>query len=324
VSSLINGKQLSYINRQDLPAPMYWAYAVTKGMDVFVTGGNSRNGTAVENLLKFNVLSNQWIKLPSSGFHHSVPVIIEGKLSLIGGRKPSNKVAVNIVNTYNEDSGQWETYYPGMIQPRYRPAVVVHGNHVIVLGGKIKERSIMTDTIEMMNIRDRKWTMLTIRLPKKMYDMQATVSHDLVWIVGYDDGRSRFNKVYTIPVGDLISSHDVKHCWKEVRNDTVYYKMSVIPQSDSLVALGGDDRQNNTVSSVVAFDSDSLSWNEVASLSSPRAHCAVAPIGKQAILVIGGCTKTKNLKACNSSCLKTVEMYYIKTAAGSSNVLELL
>ena len=313
MSSLATKKyQLECTTCQDLPAPMYWAYAVTKGMDVYVTGGNSRNGFAVENILKFNLLKNQWVKLPSSGFHHSVPAIIEGKLSLIGGRRPSNKVAVNNVDTYNEDSGQWESHYPGMIQPRYRPAVVVHDNYVIVLGGKVKERSTMTRSIEVMKIQDQTWTILTTRLPTKMYDMPVTVSQDQVWIVGYDDGSNRGNNVYTIPFGDLISSSVATHSWKEVRRDTVYYKMSVVHQSNPLVVLGGDDRQNKTVSSVLTFDPYSNSWNEVASLSGPRAHCAVAPIGDRAILVIGGCTETKNLKACNSSCLNTVEMYYIK------------
>lgn len=314
MSSLASGKKYQFqcTTCQDLPAPMYWAYAVTKGMDVYVTGGNSRNGTAVENLLKFNVLKNQWVKLPPSGFHHCVPAIIEERLSLIGGRRPSNKVVVNNINTYNEDSGQWESRYPGMIQPRYRPAVVVYGDYVIVLGGKIKERSTMTSSIEVMRIQDRTWTMLSTRLPAKMYDMPVTISQDQVWIVGYDDGGSRGNNVYTIPLADLVSSSDAKHSWKEMRRDTVYYKMSVIPQSNPLVVLGGDDRQNKTVSAVLALDPKTKSWNEVASLSSPRAHCAVTPIGDRAILVIGGCAETKNLKACNSSCLKAVEMYYLK------------
>ena len=298
---------------QDLPAPMYWAYAVTKGMDVYVTGGNSRNGFPVENLLKFNLLKNQWIKLPPSGFHHSVPAIIEGRLSLIGGRKPSNKVAVNSVNTYNEDSGQWESHYPGMIQPRYRPAVVVHDDFVIVLGGKIKERkNTMTDSIEVMKIQDRTWSMLTTCLPAKMYDMPITVSQDQVWIVGYDDGGHRGNQVYAIPFANLVSLTVEKHPWKEMRRDTIYYKMSVVPQSNPLVVLGGDDKQNKTVSAVLAFDPDTTSWNEVDSLSGPRAHCAVAPISDRGILAIGGCTETKNLKACNSSCINTVELYYLK------------
>ena len=315
MSSLASDKpsQLQLTTCAELPAPMYWAYAVTKGTDVYVTGGNFCNGTAVENLLKFDVLNNKWVKLPSPKFHHGVPIIIEGKLSLIGGRKPSNKVAVNNVNTFNEDSGQWEPdHYPGMIQPRYRPAVVEHGDYVIVLGGKIKERSTLTNSIEVMNVQDRTWTALATHLPKKMYDMQATVSHDLLWIVGYDDGSHRHNKNYAIPVDDILSEHSVKHPWKELARDTMYYKMSVIPQSYPLVALGGDERQNKTVSAVVVFDPITESWNEVTSLNGPRAHCAVAPIGERAILVIGGCTETVNVKACNSSCLKTVEMYYFK------------
>ena len=116
--------------------------------------------------------------------------MLEGKLSLIGGRIPKNKVVINKVNTYDEDSNQWVTIYPDMNQPRYRPAVVVTDNHVIVLGGKIKERSKLTDSIEIMNIKDKQWITLATHLPDKMYDMSATISNDLVWIIGYDDGKN--------------------------------------------------------------------------------------------------------------------------------------
>jgi len=291
--------------------PMFWAYAVTKGTDIYVAGGNSFNGKAINHVLKFSLLTYQWVKLPSSGFHHCVPAIIDGRLSLISGRTPKNKVVVKHVHTYNEDSGQWESRYPDMNQPRYRPAVVVHGYYVIVLGGKIKEQTTLTNSIEIMNIKDQKWTILTTCLPKKMYDMQATVSQDLVWIVGYDNCKSRYSIVYSMPVGDLISSPYVKHSWK-VHQTTNYHKTTIVPQTNPLIALGGDTQQNKVVSAVIAYNCVTDSWDEVASLSSPRAYCAVAPIGDQAILVIGGCTETENLDAANSSCHKIVEMYYIK------------
>jgi len=291
---------------------MYWAYAVTIGMMVYVTGGNSRNGDAVEHVHRFNLESNSWDKLPPSKYHHCVPVLLEGKLSLIGGRKPSNKAVISKVNTYDEDSNQWVTIYPDMNQPRYRPAVTNNDHHVIVLGGKIKERSKLTDSIEIMNIKNKQWTTLATPLPEKMYDMSATISDDLVWIIGYDNGSSRSNKVYTVPMDDLIYLTNIKHPWKQLHNDTVCFKTAVVSNSYPPVILGGDDRQNKTVSAVVAYDHKTESWSEVAILSSPRAHCAVAKLpGKRGILVIGGCTETRNLSQCNSSCLKTTEIYYV-------------
>ena len=292
--------------------PMFWAYAVTKGTDIYVNGGSSIGGREINHVLRFNLLKNEWVRLPPSGLHHCVPVIIEGRLTLIGGRMPINKVISKHINAFNEDSGQWESYYPDMIQPRYRPGVVVHGDYLIVLGGKIKERSTMTNTIEVMHIPNKTWNMLAIRLPKKMYDMQVTVSQGLLWIVGYDTGRSRSSKVYSIPVDHLTSSPNVKHSWKQCQ-DTNYYKMSIIPSSNPLIALGGDTQLNKVVSAVVACDPATGSWDEVVSLSSPRAYCAVTSVNEQAILVIGGSVKTENLDAVNSSCLKCVEMYCIKS-----------
>ena len=297
---------------------MYWAYAVTIGMMVYVTGGNSRNGDAVEHVHRFDLEKNQWDKLPPSGYHHCVPVVLEGKLSLIGGRKPSNKAVISKVNTYDENSNRypWVAIYPDMNQPRYRPAVVTTDGHVIVLGGKIKERSIgskLTDTIEIMNIKDKQWVTLATTLPDKMYDMSATISKDLVWIIGYDTGSSRSNKVYTVPVNNLINLSNERYSWKQLlHNYTVSFKAAVVSYLDLPVILGGDDRQNKTVSAVVAYDPKTESWSEVAALSSPRAHCAVAKLpGERGILVIGGCSETRNLSQCNSSCLNTIEIYYV-------------
>ena len=291
---------------------MYWAYAVTIGTMVYVTGGNSRNGDAVEHTYRYNLENNRWDKLPPSKYHHCVPVVLEGKLSLIGGREPSDKSVIGKVNTYNEDREEWVTIYPDLKQPRYRPAVVANDSHVIVLGGKIKERHKLTDTIEIMNIKEKQWITLATFLPDNMYDMSATISNDLVWIIGYDNGSSRSNKIFTAPLGDLIYLITEKHVWKQLRNDTVCFKTTVISYTDPPVILGGDDRQNKTVSAVAAFDPKTESWSEVATLSSPRAHCAVAKLpGERGILVIGGCSETKNLSYCNSSCLKTAEVYYI-------------
>ena len=290
---------------------MYWAYAVTIGMMVYVTGGNSRNGDVVEHVFRFDFKKNQWDKLPPSGYHHCVPVVLQGKLSLIGGRVPKTKAVFNKVITYDEDKDQWVTVYPNMNQPRYRPAVVANDSYVIVLGGKIKERSKLTDTIEIMNTENKQWITVATPLPDKMYDMSATISNDLVWIIGYDNGSNRSNKVFTVSLDDLVYLTNTKHSWKRLRNDTVCFKTATISYSDPPVILGGDDRQNKTVSAVVAFDPKTESWNEVAMLSSPIAHCAVVKLPEErGMLVIGGCSETKNLSHCNSSCLNTTEIYY--------------
>ena len=291
---------------------MYWAYAVTIGMKVYVTGGNSRIGDALEHVFRFDLENNKWDKLLSpSEYHHCVPVVLEGKLSLIGGRIPKSKVVIGMVNTYDEEGNQWVSVYPDMKQPRYRPAVVATDSHVIVLGGKIKERNKLTDTIEIMNIKTKQWTLVATTLPDKMYDMSATISNNLVWIIGYDDGSKRSNKAFTIPLDDLIYLTTTKLSWKQLRSDTICFKTANICYSDPPVILGGDDRQNKTVSAVVAYDPKTESWNEVATLSSPRANCNVVQLpGKRGMLVIGGCSETKSLSHCNSSCLTTTEIYY--------------
>ena len=280
---------------------------------MYVTGGNTRNGDAVEHVYRFDLERNQWKKLPPTMYHYCVPAVMEGKLSLIGGRKASNSdVISNKVNTYNENSDQWMIIYPDMNQPRCRPAVVTSDSHVIVMGGKIRKHGKLTDSIEIMNLNDKQWITMATPLPKRMRDMSVTISHGLVWIIGYDNCGHYFNTVFTIPLADLINLANEKLPWTQLRNVGVCFRTAVIGYSNPPVILGGGDRQNNTVSAVVAFDPKTESWNDVAALSSPRAHCAVAKLpGERGILVIGGCTETKTPGKCNSSCLRTVEMYYV-------------
>ena len=298
---------------------MYWAYAVTIGMKVYVTGGNSRNGDALEHVFRFNLENNKWDKLlPPLEYHHCVPVVLEGILSMIGGFSPRNKAVVGNVKTYDEDKSQWVTTYPDMNEPRYRPAVVTTDSHTVVMGGKIQRchvitrRKKLTNSIEVMSINDKQWTTVATPLPTKMYDMSATISNDLILIIGYNNGNHRFNEVFTVPLHDLIYLPSAKHPWKRLCNDAVYFKTATV-HSDPPVILGGHDRQNQTVSAVVVFDPKTESWNEVATLSSPRAYCAVAKLPEErGIIVIGGCSETKHLGKSNSSCLSTTEIYYFQ------------
>ena len=312
MAALSSGRRqkLQHVSCESMPASMFWGYAVLGNKtEVYVTGGNTHSGKAIENVYKFNILLNQWDTLPSAGLEHGVPIMIDKKLSLIGGRKPGSKIVVSTVITY--DDGVWIPKYPDMTQIRYRPAVVTFGDHVIVLGGRIRHRSTLIDSIEIMNIKERQWIKLATCLPHKMYDMQATVSNDCVWIFGYDDGLSRFNKVYSIPVERLTSNPTVKHTFKTIRHDTLYYKMSVVPNSYPPVVLGGDNWRNKPTSVVLVFDPKTESWSEVASLSSPRTYCTVARVGECGMLVISGCTETTSDKASSSSSLQTIELYYI-------------
>ena len=298
--------QLQHIPCQNLPLPVYQAYAVTIGMMVYVSGGSSRNGDVVEHIYRFDIEKNQWDTLPPSEYHHCVLVVLEGKLSLIGGRRPSNKAPVSKVNTYDESSNQWVNIYPDMNTPRYRPAIVTSDSHVIVLGGKTKRRGYrkLTGSIEIMNVKEKQWVTLATRLPKRMYNMSVTISNDFVWII---DNKT----VFIIPMADLICLINERHSWKQQNNVGVCYKTAVIGYSNPPVIFGGDN-QNRTVSAVVAYDPETESWREVATLSSPRAYCTVVILPKErGILVIGGCTETRKPRHCNSSCLNTTEIYYI-------------
>ena len=96
-----------------------------------------------------------------------------------------------------------------------------------------------------------------------------------------------------------------------------YYCAAVVSNTSPLILVGGDTPDAKTVTStIIQFDH----WNNIASLEgSSRAYTTVAYVGdQQAVVVLGGCTKTSddNIRdssgARNSSCLDLVQIGFVE------------
>ena len=85
-------------------------------------------------VFSYDISSNHWDRLPPPGHVCGVLQIIDGKLSVIGGKdnvtvtKATNKVSTFINNS-------WTQHYPHMSKPRVRPGVATYSDYVIVAGG---------------------------------------------------------------------------------------------------------------------------------------------------------------------------------------------
>ena len=54
---------------------------------------------------------------------------------MMGGQDNDTKEITNKVSTFNNNTNKWTRYYPDLMKPRHKSGVVIHEDHVIVLGG---------------------------------------------------------------------------------------------------------------------------------------------------------------------------------------------
>ena len=313
--------QFKWKDCSPLPVPLWGATAVILGNIIYVSGGDSPDGSASHHVFAYHLLEDHWERLPALSHAHGVPVVVGGNLTVIGGRDTRRKKITNRVSTYNENTQKWESLYPNLREVRYAPLAIVYKHYVIVGGGKYHLLiDLLYDDIEVLNTQDEKltWRKVPTRLPAKMWGPSATISNDQLWIVGYNNDNSgslniieqRTDETYWIPVDDIVSSQ--KNEWTSLPRLSPYYSSTVVPSYYPIITIGGDTKDTRTVDAMLMFDSSSDSWNQVASLSGPpRAYAAVACLGeKQAIVVLGGCTETKNRKARNESSVVLVQIGY--------------
>ena len=287
----------------NLPAPIYYVCVTVQDKKVYVAGGDSPVDNAQRQVYVYDFNTDHWSQLPTSGHCYGIPHIIGGKLAIIGGRLSSTMKRTNKVSTFDEASQSWASYYPDLLSIRSKPGVVTHLEHVIVAGGGLDDKNNLDD-IEVLNwIENSHWIKVAINLPRPMGGFTPIISSDHYVIAHYTG-------VYILPVSDITSSNNQQPQaptkWvikKNTQRGTI-----LVPSSSPLVTVGGYDQSQAAVSDIKMYDESIKSWRNIASLSSTRAHPGVAVINDNAIIVIGGCTKTGSVEIRKSSSLMTVEI----------------
>ena len=286
---------------------MYDAYVAVSNGTIYCTG------TCLEKCNEHEVYcstkSNEWEKLPRSGHRLGVIHIVDGKLTIFGGRDSTTNDIHKKVTTYNSKENSWGSCYPDMLHNRYKPGVITSHDHVIVMGGASSPDTDL-DSIEAMNYRDEvpQWKEVSLHLPFPMWNIKPTVSDDNITIVGYSDDVGRDKGYFQIPVEQKISSLEpVVMKWKKM-SSPAHFNTVTVPYSNPPIIIGGNDKTYSTTSDVSLYDASKASWIKVGSLTSPRKKMGVSMINSNAIIVVGGCTEGGTIKAAGESSLATVEI----------------
>ena len=296
-----------------LPSPMFAASAVLHKENIYVMAGAAPQNDAYDYVFSYNINTNEWSRLPSPGHYMGILQILDDKLTVIGGMDNATDEVTNKVSTFNNNSNNWSSHFPDLLEPRCKPGVLIHEDHVIVLGGVIDDKGTNHDDIEVLNLTQPfHWVKSNIKLPQAMFALSPTISYDQLYIVGYSTSGSRSSTAYHIPVDPIISSIAQPSTsgqsvdWNKLP-DAPHYDTALLPHSYPPVIIGGGDIQGVPTSDVAILDAMKSKWNRLASLSTARSCVAVVPISHDSILVIGGTKGGLGVKANKASCVSTVE-----------------
>ena len=290
--------ELTWEKCADLPSPMYSASAVLHKENIYVMSGVAPQRETYDSVFCYSINNNEWSRLSPPGHYCGRLQIINDQLTVIGGWHCATSKATNKVSTFDNNTKNWSRYYPDLLKPRYKPGVVTHEDHVIVLGGGQDG----SDDIEVLNwTQPLHWMKSNIKLPRLMYAPSLTISHDQLYIVGYSSDH-RSSKAYQLTIDSVISSigqsptGGQSNNWSRLPN-APHYSTALIPQSHPPAIIGGHDTQGVPTSDVAILDITKSSWNRVASLSTPRTYVAVVPISHDSIIIIGGTKGVRGIQA---------------------------
>ena len=299
--------QLTWEKCADLPSPLYNASVALHDNKVYTMARMAPDYDTYDYVYVYDINGNQWDRLPPPGQYIGTLQMINGKLSVIGGRDNTTRKKTNKVTTYNNN--RWSSYYPNLIKARFIPAAVTHLDYVIVAGGTLDDDTYSND-IELLNCKQSShWVIARMKLPEPMRSPSLTISNDLLYIVGYDKPKGRTSAAYQVPVDtitstDQLTSDQAIH-WTKLP-PAPNFKTAIIPNSCPPVIIGGDIKGVPTVD-ITVLDVPNNSWKKIASLTTARVSTAIVPINHDSILVIGGYTGGRDIKEILAHSISRVE-----------------
>lgn len=259
----------------------------------------------------YDCFANQWYLLPPLQQYYGVPHIVGGKLVIFGGRLSLNSKRTSKVSTFDQSTGRWTSFYPNMMSARSRPGLATHLEYIIAAGGTVDDATCVND-IEILNwVENIAWKMVSFRLPFPMYALTPSVCNDNLYIVGFSNKEGSFRNAYMIPAASIASplSSSSSKSWQKLKSSE-YHNPALIPGLSHPVIAGGeryiDQASKVSTADIYVYNTGTKSWDLVDKLSSPRSNCAIVAMDNNALIVIGGSVRKKDIT--RPMCLSTVEL----------------
>ena len=313
---LQDNSTLYSVKLPDLPIPTRNATATIIGNTLYVSGGGCPDRRSDLLVQAYDINTGTWSTLPPSPVRYSGSAVINGRLTLIGGRDASTEKITNEVWSWHEDEKEWRKTIPPMPTEHSRPGLVQSGNVVAVVGGVASDEETVLDTVDILNTATLQWmTSHSLKLPIPMWAMKTATCDGHVYIAcGWDRPDRLIKRVFRLLLNVLdqaVAEQQVQdnppQCqWTEVE-ETPFYRSGLLPTSHHPLVVGGHDISPNSSSIISVFDSSVNKWSNVGHCSVACCRPCLLSVSCSAFIVIGGYADPEDRK---QSSLNTFELYY--------------
>jgi len=223
----------------------------------------------------------------------------DGKLLLIGGY--NGQKALSAVSVYDMQSEKWHDG-PPMAGPRNSCGAVAVAEQVVVVGGFDGQRRL--DTVERLG-HDWQWTALPPMTVERSAPAVVALRGEVYVMGGKGTGQTGCNMVERFDLS--------KNEWLPVPPMTQARSGAGAAVLHGRIWVAGGEYDGHALSSVEAYDPETLQWNEVSALLAPRSYPAMAVLDGY-LCVLGGGTSPRNQDLFLSPDSGAMERYIPSTA----------
>ena len=252
------------------PVAMFRGSAATDDKYAYFTPCDSTS------VYQYELKTAEWVKLPSCPFSNSGLVILEHKLTAVGGTDGSS--CTNMLSTLQRN--QWSKLYRSMHSPRSSPAVVTtsDGNQLVVIGGRVGDN--WAPSVELYQVKSRTWHKKS-SMPKPLQSPSATLCGGQLNVIGSD------KRGYSLPLSTLLSTSQsiMLPSWRPLPTFPLT-ESTAATLSGVLIVIGGGVGESpvNYIHQLVGKE-----WVEVnGCMNTGRRMCLVASQTPQKIIIVGG------------------------------------
>ena len=260
-------------NKKSAPWRISRGSATTDGQFAYFTPDCSTS------VYRYEWRREKWEALPSCPHSDSGLVIIEGKLTAVGGKDGSHRT--NKLSTLRQK--EWVEEYPPINTAHSSRAVVStsDGEYLLVIGGWDRNGR-RTATVELFQVKSRRWYKLT-DLPQPLLLPSATICGDQLNVIGRDaNGYSCSLQALTSTDQPITSPLTLS--WKPLPPLPVTYSIAAT-LCGQLVVVGGK-RYVTPVKSIHQLVDGQ--WVEIGSMATGRSRCLVVNPSSDKIVIVGG------------------------------------
>jgi len=236
---------------------------LARGQPIAIDGKIHVNSGSTDSnvVLQYSPDSDEWLILPHPNVVDFTLATHKERLLAVGGEYPGTEKATNKILIFSESSSMWIQYCQDMPHAVALPAVIEHGDCLIVAGGLGLEKLWIPD-VNLIDITTNTWRSLQ-PLPLQGCHYHSSRIEDTMYLAGIANKTT-----LQVHLPTLISG--ASDVWS-LLPDKPFFMSSLVDTNSTLLTVGGctDHDGDYVTTSLDLYDCKKSKWVKAGDLPKP-------------------------------------------------------